>query len=156
MTYVKSTNDSELTKVQEHLIFALWMLEGNLYGRAGGDYIPQYFSGSAIALVNGGQWSTYRARMTKDLITRGWVETHKQGRLRYYRLSDTGYQWVDNLLFQARNGRTYQVKQAGASLFDSPPAKPEKKAKPKPLKVKGKQVAWFNLETMQFEPMESK
>lgn len=108
--HTKQTKDSKLTRVQEQTLFALWMLEGNLYGREGGDYIPQYYAGKAIALVLGGQWSSYRTNLLKRLIKSGWAEVKKVGHLKYYRLSYEGYVWVQNLLFDARNGRTFETR----------------------------------------------
>jgi len=147
MSYRKPVNDSHLTWMQEQQIFALWMLEGNLYGRAGGNYVPQYYSGAAIGYVIGGQWSTYRTRQIKNLIDLGWVEQTRMGRLRYYRLTIRAWEWVDNLLFEARNGRSRSGSQNTVDMF----AAQEKK---KPIKVNGQVVSYFDMTTMNFTPKE--
>lgn len=104
--YKKRSKESKLSIVEEQEIFMLWILEGSEYGRDVEKYVPQYFSGGAVALLMGGSWSTGRTRHIKNLIKLGWVEQQRIGRNRYYRLTDGGYLWVKAKISDARNNRT--------------------------------------------------
>lgn len=112
--YRKNSKEAALKPVEEQIIFALAMLEG-----VGGYYVEEierenvFYSGVAIGYILGGVWSTYRARTCIGLVDKSWVETRSVGRLRYYRLSLAGIQWVNELLFTAKQGRERRFAQKG-------------------------------------------
>lgn len=106
MSYKKASKESNLTRTQEEIVFTLYMLDSTRYRNRHDGITPQFYSGAAIAIVLGGKWSTYRTRLLNSLIDLNWIEVQRVSRLRYYRLKNESYDWVDNLLFEASNGRT--------------------------------------------------
>lgn len=103
--YRQNDKNSQLTPVEELIIYALQMLETDKDADRVGGSQTTYFSGAAIALVIGGDWSTYRTRSMNRLIKGMWVEERKVAHLRFFRLTTTGKFWMRNLLSSARSGR---------------------------------------------------